>query len=131
MAGRPSFKPTAEHRAMVESMIAFGVPLDKVAMLVKDEKGRSISSRTLTKYFSEQIETAKTKANFDIAKTLFQKAKSGDVTSMIFWLKTQARWRETDRVEITGAHGSQIQHAVEFRDKKEYEEIARRMAHEI
>jgi hypothetical protein len=34
-----------------------------------------------------------------IAQGLINKARSGDTTSMIFFLKTQAGWRETSRIE--------------------------------
>lgn len=34
-----------------------------------------------------------------IAQGLIQKARSGDTTSMIFFLKTQAGWRETAAIE--------------------------------
>lgn len=34
-----------------------------------------------------------------IAQSLITKARSGDTASMIFFLKTQAGWRETERIE--------------------------------
>lgn len=37
----------------------------------------------------------KAKAIAHVANGLLQKARSGDTTSMIFYLKTQAHWRET------------------------------------
>lgn len=39
----------------------------------------------------------KSKAIGKVAQGLVQKAVAGDTTSSIFFLKTQARWRETDR----------------------------------
>ena len=41
----------------------------------------------------------KAKAIRDVAGGLLQKARSGDTASAIFYLKTQAGWRETDRME--------------------------------
>jgi len=41
----------------------------------------------------------KAKAIGVIAQGLINKARSGDTASMIFFLKTQAGWRETNRVE--------------------------------
>lgn len=43
----------------------------------------------------------KAKAIGVIALGLINKARSGDITSMIFFLKTQAGWRETVRVAAT------------------------------
>ena len=37
-----------------------------------------------------------------MAKGLLQKARSGETVSSIFFLKTQAGWRETDRLEHAG-----------------------------
>ena len=41
----------------------------------------------------------------DVANGLLQGALSGDTASAIFYLKTQAGWRETDRLEhkVSGA----------------------------
>jgi hypothetical protein len=32
----------------------------------------------------------------------------GDTTMMIFWLKTQARWKETKAIEVTGQDGEPV-----------------------
>lgn len=45
-----------------------------------------------------------------VAGTLVKKALAGDTASAIFYLKTQAGWRETVRNEHTGADGGPIQH---------------------
>lgn len=52
----------------------------------------------------------KAKAIAHVANGLLQKARNGDTVSSIFYLKTQAGWRETDRLEHTGAEGGPIQH---------------------
>ena len=43
----------------------------------------------------------KAKANAKVSQTLFQKATNGDTTSIIFWLKTQAGWKETQYIDVT------------------------------
>jgi hypothetical protein len=40
-----------------------------------------------------------------IAQNLIQKARGGDTTSMIFYLKTQAGWRETAAIEHQAPDG--------------------------
>lgn len=51
---------------------------------------------------SERYKRGKAKAIAGVAKGLLQKAQSGDTTSAIFYLKTQAGWRETQVVEHEG-----------------------------
>ena len=43
-----------------------------------------------------------------IAKTLFSKAVAGDTTSLIWWTKSQMRWSETVKNEVTGADGEPL-----------------------
>lgn len=47
----------------------------------------------------ERYKRGKAKAIAHVANGLLQKARAGDTTSMIFYLKTQAGWRETERPE--------------------------------
>jgi hypothetical protein len=39
---------------------------------------------------------------------LFQKATAGDTTSLIWWTKTQMKWSETQKHEVTGADGEPL-----------------------
>ena len=55
----------------------------------------------------------KSKAIDAVAKGLLQKARNGDTASAIFYLKTQAGWRETSRTEITGANGGPIEGTID------------------
>jgi len=56
-----------------------------------------IDEKTLRKYYRDELDLAKAKANATIGGALFNRAKSGDTSAMIFWMKTQAGWREKDR----------------------------------
>ena len=51
---------------------------------------------------AERYKRGKARAIGTIAQNLIAKARSGDTASMIFYLKTQAGWRETTRIEGTG-----------------------------
>jgi len=55
---------------------------------------------------SAHYKRGKAKAVGNIAKNLVQKAQNGDTASMIFYLKTQAGWRETVQVDNTSSDGS-------------------------
>jgi hypothetical protein len=69
-------------------------------------KALGIDSKTLRKYFREELDLGLAKANAAIGGALFNKAKGGDTTAMIFWLKTRARWRETNHHDHTSSDGS-------------------------
>ena len=95
-------KPTNESRKMVESTSGLGLPHEQIAILV------GIDDKTLRKYYRTELDLGKAKANGQIAKTLFSKATSGDTTALIWWTKTQMRWAETVKQEITGADGNDL-----------------------
>ena len=50
-------------------------------------------------HYRKELDTGAIKANAAMAKRLFDAGvKDGSVPAMIFWLKTRARWRETDNL---------------------------------
>jgi len=49
-----------------------------------------------------QYKRGRAKAIFDVAGSLLTKAREGDTASIIFYLKTQASWREVSRDEVEG-----------------------------
>ena len=96
-------EPTPETRRLVESSSGLGLPHESIAVLV------GIDDKTLRKYYREELDIGKAKANGQIAKTLYQKALAGDTTSLIWWTKSQMRWSETVKNEVTGADGEPLQ----------------------
>ena len=108
-AGREAFTPTPEQRELVQQLAAFGLRQTEIVLFVKKKDGKSISEPTLLKNFKNELETGKVKANVKIAQTLYKKAAAGDTTSIIFWLKSQAGWKDTQSVELTGAGGGPIE----------------------
>ena len=51
----------------------------------------------------------RTEAVAAVATSLLKAARDGDRSAQCFYLKCQAGWRETDRLEHTGADGGPIQ----------------------
>jgi predicted DNA-binding protein (UPF0251 family) len=74
-----------------------------------------ISRRTFQAILDRDPEVAarykkgKAKAIAHVANGLLQKARSDDTVSSIFYLKTQAGWRETERLEHSGPDGRAIE----------------------
>ena len=97
-AGRPAFDPTDSERKQVEALSGYGLPIDQIAVLVRD----GISVDTLRSHFAIELLSGKAKANGQVGKTLFQKVMAGDTTAAIWWSKTQMRWAEVQKVELSG-----------------------------
>jgi hypothetical protein len=85
---RELFPVTEEMRRKVKMLAGIGVPQHNIAQQI------GCSPKTLRLHFREELDRGVTEANTLIAGTLFNAAKNGNVTAMIFWLKTRAHWRE-------------------------------------
>lgn len=101
--GRPPYEPTDADREVAKRLSALGTTYEDIAKKLK------ISSDTLVKYYSFELEEGRIDANSSIAGTLFAQAKKGNTAAAIFWLKTRARWKETQVNEVTGAEGGPLQ----------------------
>lgn len=105
-AGRKPYVPTDKDRELVSMLVALGhKEVEIVLFVINPEKGRPISIRTLQGKFKKELATGLATANAKIGLTLFQKAMAGDTASLIFWLKTRARWRTTQSIELAGDAG--------------------------
>jgi hypothetical protein len=92
MSRRPH-APTDKTRAEVSALCSFGITQDEIATYL------DIDIKTLCKHYRKELDTGAIKANAAMAKRLFDAGiKDGSVPAMIFWLKTRARWRETDNL---------------------------------
>lgn len=89
--GAPRHIVTDETRGKVSALKSYGVSHEDIA------KYLGISADILPNHYQKELETAQTVANAAVAAKLYKKAtKDEDLTAMIFWLKTRARWRTED-----------------------------------
>jgi hypothetical protein len=123
-AGRKPFEPTESERKQVEALSGYGLPIEQIAVLVRD----GIDTDTLRKHFATELVSGKAKANGQVGKTLFQKVMAGDTAAAIWWSKTQMRWKEVQQHEITGKDGAPIQVATIDVSKISTEALAEIMA---
>ena len=107
-AGRPPKTLTDKQRAEVETLAAF-LSAEQVADYFGIGRTTFFNMMERDADIAERYKRGKSKVVAKVAQGLIQKALSGDTTSAIFFLKTQARWRETERHEITGADGAPIE----------------------
>ena len=111
---RTPFKPTDEQREQVQAMVGFGVRESDICLLIKNHQtGKPIDEKTLCKHFRREIDTGRTIANTNVAKSMYEMATKGDATSTklgaaAFWLARRAGWKETNKVELTGEDGEAI-----------------------
>jgi hypothetical protein len=111
--GRPRKELNPDQITQVGKMAGHGLTLDQIADCL------NIGERTLRQRFSESEEVAaaykrgKAVAINAVAKTVYQKAVAGEGAFPFFYLKTQAGWRETNRMEVTGADGGPIEARVD------------------
>lgn len=61
-----------------------------------------------------QYKKGKSKAVASIASNLIKQAQDGNTTAAIFYLKTQAGWKETQQVDNISSDGSMTPHAPVF-----------------
>lgn len=84
-------EPTEKTRAEVGALTSFGNTQEQIA----DHLG--IHPETLRIHYREELDNSVVRANAKVAAKLFRKATEGDdLSAMIFWLKTRAKWREKD-----------------------------------
>ena len=100
--GRPQFIKKDNDVKTVEALSIAGVTQKLIAQILK------ISEPTLRKHFREELDTSKARANAVISQALFKNAKDGNVAAQIFWLKTQAGWKEKNYHELTGKDGDKL-----------------------
>ena len=96
------YTPTDENKKLVKTLAAVGITFEDIATKL------DISADTLVKYYKKELDDGRIDANASIGQTLFQQAKNGNTAAAIFWLKTRARWKETQVNEVTGQDGGDI-----------------------
>ena len=97
---KPPHAPTDATRETVQLHTTVGTTQADIARVL------DIDEKTLRKYYRDELDLAKAEANATIGGALFKRAKSGDTTAMIFWMKTLAGWRERTDINHTSEDGS-------------------------
>jgi len=113
--GRKAKTLTDEQRAQVEALAAY-LSQEQIADFLGIGKTTWYAMLERDPDISERYKRGKAKAIGSIAQSLLQKARDGDTTSAIFYLKTQANWRETQKLEHSGVDGLPLNIRVEYDD---------------
>jgi hypothetical protein len=93
-----------DYAPWVERMAICGTPRHTIARVL------GCSLEALNTNYPDELEHGQNVGNAMVAQTAFEIAVSGAVPAMtMFWLKTRAGWRETERFEVSGPDGKPMQ----------------------
>lgn len=100
MASPKPWEPTEDERKRIRLYAGLGLTHEQIASLI----GKSRDC--LQKRARKELDDGRAETIAKVAGNLVQKALKGDTTSAIFYLKTQAGWREKHAVDHTSSDGS-------------------------
>ena len=94
--GRPKWIPDAEICARASEMASRGLTVAQIADCLGVSDSTMYNKQEEYFEFMDSIKRGRSKGMEEITNALFEKAKAGDNTSMIFYLKTRDRenWGE-------------------------------------
>ena len=95
--------------AKVESLAANGLTDEQIASALGISRTTLSNRKRENEQFVQAIKKGKAKGIALVTNKLMESIKGGNMTGMIFFLKTQAGWKETNVQEHTGANGGAIQ----------------------
>ena len=96
---RPRFKPTPENRKLVRSLAALGLRHEHMCEVIGIR-----SSKTLRKYFAEELKAGYAEAMGRVARVAYEMATSGKYPAMtMFWLKVHQQKLADPRSEDDAA----------------------------
>jgi len=102
MIGRPPIEITDEVCRKVEKLAAQGLTHEQIALILGMGESTLYKKKTQFIEFLEAIKRGQAKGVGVITNKLFKKARDGDNTSMIFYLKNRAGWKDKQEIEYSG-----------------------------
>ena len=105
--GRPTITLTDEQVAQTEALGAV-LSIEQIADYFGVGKTTFYAIMERQPEVSERYKRGKAKAIGSVAQGLLQQARNGNTTAAMFYLKTQAGWRETQNIDHT-TNGESIQ----------------------
>jgi len=103
--GRKPKQLDDEQRAQVEALAAY-LSQDQIADYFGITRPTFAAMIDRDEDISLRYKRGKAKAIGAVAQNLIRKAREGDNACMMFYLKTQAGWRETQQLDHTSSDGT-------------------------
>ena len=104
--GKPEYVPTEGDRRWVRRMAACGLTADDISDCIQARYFKSMSPTTVQRHFGLELKSAKTMKVAYVGNKLFQKIREGNLSAMIFFLKTQGRW--SSQVNLGDPNGNPL-----------------------
>lgn len=102
--GSPGFKPGPMQSREVSVMAALGLSPKEIALVT------NVDEKMLKLYYQRELSVSQAIANVVVARKALEMASSGRFPEMTkFWLKSQAKWKETNSLELTGKDGGPVE----------------------
>jgi len=109
--GRPEVELTSEQKTQVEALASF-LTTEQIADYLGIGRTTFYSIMKRDEEVSERYKRGRARTIAKMGSNLISQANNGNVTATIFYLKTQAGWRETDRPVDDGAQNLNISFSV-------------------
>ena len=107
VGGRPRIELTEEQKAEVKTLAAV-LNTEQIADYFGIGKTTWFAILERDQEVSELYKKGRAKAISTVASNLVAKANEGDLGAQIFYLKTQAGWKETQKLEGGGENGDLV-----------------------
>ena len=117
---RKPHAPDDKTRAEVSALSSFGITQEAISTYL------DLDAKTLRKYYKTELDNSRIKANAQVGKFLFKSASGsslkdgathGDcIRAAMFWMKTQAGWRENATEEPKEVVNNFVIHTTAERD---------------
>jgi hypothetical protein len=116
--GRKQVLLTDEQKVQVEALAAY-LSQEQIANYFGIGKTTWFSMMQNDEEINERYKKGKAKAIATVAQGLLMQAREGNTSAAMFYLKTQAGWRESQHIDHTSSDGSMTQKpAVELTDEQ-------------
>lgn len=100
--GPKAWEPSAEELAKIRLYAGLGSTQEQIAAMI----GKSVPTLTKHEGVRKALDEGRAETIAKVAGSLVKKALNGDTASAIFYLKTQAGWKETTVVDNKSSDGS-------------------------
>ena len=105
---REKWTPTEEQLKQIRTMAGLGLTVQKIGIILGISKATFDRAARRDPAVKEALEKGREQTELQVRAWAHKSAERGNVAMQIFLLKTRYGFRETERLELTGADGGPI-----------------------